>query len=66
MIQVYSFEEWDPLQPQENIIEWGHMKAVKSAEAGWNSSPYKDAPLEIRKCITRNMSCASPIQNDKS
>lgn len=49
MIQVYSFEEWDPLQPQENIIEWGHMKGVKSAEAGWNSSPYKDAPLEIRQ-----------------
>ena len=49
MIELYSFEEWDAMQEQDKIIEWGSTIANETSEAMHHSCLYKEAPLEIRK-----------------
>lgn len=49
MIEIYSFEEWDALQDPEKTIEWGSAIPEDITESNYNSCPYKDASLHIRR-----------------
>lgn len=47
--EIQSFEEWDAMQDEAKILEWGSSNKEKNSPATYNTSAYKDAPLEIRK-----------------